>query len=222
MIKVIFWDLSGTLVRPKYLNNAELMLECLTKSGVETSALTLGETVLFTSEYRKLYYDTTLTSLNAYEDRIKELVNKFYKSLNKSQYVSLVYHLVHDEERLIFEKNIYTFFSELEKQNIRQSIISNWQVTCPFLIEKFNLKKYVESPLISSFQGIEKPNRDLFLRGLKNFNVSPEETIMIGNSQKYDIDVPKSIGMHTILYSNRLDREEDLEKELLTLIENER
>ena len=59
--------------------------------------------------------------------------------------------------------------------------------------------------------GSRKPEPEIFTKVLKIIKMKPEETVFIDDVQKF-LDGAKSVGMHTILFKNRVQLIRDLKK----------
>lgn len=63
------------------------------------------------------------------------------------------------------------------------------------------LVQYVDKFIFSYSRQIRKPDKRLFKEMISYFNVMPQESIMIGDSYKADLQPAKEMGMKVILYS---------------------
>ena len=73
---------------------------------------------------------------------------------------------------------------------------SDWQVNS--ILNKFDLTRFFKLILISASLRIRKPKADIFLKALKDLNLTPKETVFIGNSIDADVIGPRSVGIHAI------------------------
>jgi HAD superfamily hydrolase (TIGR01549 family) len=99
----------------------------------------------------------------------------------------------------LFPDTIDTLAS-LEKNGYVLGLISNarstWQVDS--ILRKFDLARFFKVVLISASLRIRKPRGDIFLKALDDLNLTPQETVFIGNSIDADVIGPRSVGIHTI------------------------
>jgi len=88
----------------------------------------------------------------------------------------------------------------LEKSRYLLGIVSNarsdWQVNS--ILRKFDLTRFFNLIVISALLRIRKPRAEIFLKALDGLDLSPKETVFIGNSVDADVLGPKSVGIHTI------------------------
>lgn len=86
---------------------------------------------------------------------------------------------------------------ELAK-HYRLGIIANQPREVEGLLKERNLWDVFEIKGISDVLGMEKPNPDFFRWALKEANVKPEESLMIGDRLDNDILPAKSLGMKSL------------------------
>ena len=88
----------------------------------------------------------------------------------------------------------------LDKNGYLLGLISNaksdWQVNS--ILNKFDLTRFFKLILISASLRIRKPKADIFLKALNDLNLTPKETVFIGNSIEADVIGPRSVGIHAI------------------------
>lgn len=62
-------------------------------------------------------------------------------------------------------------------------------------INALGIENYFDIILISEWEGIKKPNPQIFHRALKQLNVSANESIFIGDHPVNDVEAAKNAGM---------------------------
>ena len=101
--------------------------------------------------------------------------------------------------------------TSLEKNSYLLGLISNarsaWQVNS--ILRKFDLARFFRIVLVSASLRIRKPRADIFLKALDDLNLTPNETVFIGNSIDADVIGPRSVGIHTV-HIRRQPPEHDL------------
>lgn len=65
-------------------------------------------------------------------------------------------------------------------------------------IQGLGIEKYFQTILISEFEGIRKPDAEIFLRALRNLNILPNESVFIGDHPQTDVMGAKRMGMKSI------------------------
>lgn len=73
------------------------------------------------------------------------------------------------------------------------------------LLEKFDLKKYFDTIIISGDVNSRKPHPEIFKKALKNVGVKPSEAIFVGDTISTDIKGAKDVGMYTILIKRTIN-----------------
>jgi len=103
-------------------------------------------------------------------------------------------------------------------------LIVNADKSINSLIEKYSLEKYFDKIYLSYQTKFLKVNPESFKLIIKDFNVKPEECVMIGDSIDSDMKTPSALGMKTVLVDFKERREYPLKirtvKELPELIKN--
>ncbi len=102
-------------------------------------------------------------------------------------------------------------------------LVSNTDKSGERVIERFSLNKYFDKMYLSYKTGLLKTNKELFENILKEYNVKPEEAVMIGDSIESDMKTPESLGIKTILIDRKWRRNYPIRahnlKEALGIIE---
>ena len=136
---------------------------------------------------------------------------KFYK-----QYLDVVYgylHLdlpVHEFYDLLFKlhppRKEWILYDEalevlkkLKDLDIKLGIISNWDLTARDILKKNQIVDYFDDIIISSEEGVEKPNPSLFIKSLKNLNVESDKALYIGDNFYDDVVGANSVGIKTLI-----------------------
>lgn len=86
--------------------------------------------------------------------------------------------------------------SELKKAGYRLGVISNTtSVRMPFLLmEKYGISSYFNCMLLSSVEGIRKPDPEIFLRAARYLSVDPGSCIYVGDQASRDCYGPHVAG----------------------------
>ena len=62
-------------------------------------------------------------------------------------------------------------------------------------IKALEIESYFDVILVSEWEGIKKPNPEIFLRALEKLNVSAQESIFIGDHPENDVKAAQNVGM---------------------------
>ncbi|MBR5648165.1 HAD family hydrolase [Pseudobutyrivibrio sp.] len=126
--------------------------------------------------------------------------------------------------------------STLERLSLKYNIgvIANQPSETQSRLEKDGLDRFFDICLLSETEGLEKPDRKIFLRALEQADCRPEDAVMIGDRLDNDIFPAKEIGFKTIWLRQGISCEQepinnnyvpDCEvscfKELLEILDNE-
>ncbi|WP_326480894.1 HAD family hydrolase [Virgibacillus halodenitrificans] len=65
-------------------------------------------------------------------------------------------------------------------------------------IQALGIDKYTDTILISEWEGVKKPDPEIFKAALQRLEVSAEESVLVGDHPKKDIKAAQCIGMKTI------------------------
>ncbi|MDN5304749.1 MAG: putative hydrolase of the superfamily [Fusobacteriaceae bacterium] len=140
--------------------------------------------------FEGLYLDKTL-------DVSKELISntcKLFRILS-TNYIKLY-------------ENVKPLLEILKKQNKKIFLLSNAQreFTLPEL-EYLDIKKYFDGIYISSDYEVGKPSVKFFEELIKKENIKIEESLMIGNDYRTDIEGAERIGMDSVYIHTNLSPE---------------
>ncbi|AZB43399.1 HAD family hydrolase [Bacillus sp. FJAT-42376] len=69
-------------------------------------------------------------------------------------------------------------------------------------IQALGIEKYFKVILLSEWEGVKKPDPEIFCKGLQKVKVLPEESIFIGDHIENDINPARQAGMKTIWKRN--------------------
>lgn len=94
---------------------------------------------------------------------------------------------------------------KLRESAYRLAVVSNWEPSLPVTLERLGLSSYFETVIVSSIEGLWKPDSRLFQVALDRMDVSPEQTLSVGDHVERDIKAAWAAGMQGIL----LDRFDD-------------
>lgn len=134
------------------------------------------------------------------------------------------------------EKVYPDVISTLERLSLKYNIgvIANQPSETQDRLEKDGLDRFFDICLLSETEGLEKPDRKIFLRALEQADCRPEDAVMIGDRLDNDIFPAKEIGFKTIWLRQGISCEQepinnnyvpDVEvssfKELLEILDNE-
>ena len=94
---------------------------------------------------------------------------------------------------------------KLSKRRIKLGIISNVSShdVAVEILRNVDLLEYFGTVVTSAFVGIRKPDPGIFLYALMQFELQPQEAVIVGDSERHDVWGGTITGMKTVLVSKR-------------------
>jgi putative hydrolase of the HAD superfamily len=84
-----------------------------------------------------------------------------------------------------------------------QGVVSDWGSDLLPILHAHEITRLMDFVVASAVVGSSKPHRDIFLYALSRANVSPDETVYVGDSYLADVLGSRGAGLHPVL----IDRE---------------
>ncbi|MGH4122465.1 MAG: HAD-IA family hydrolase [Clostridium sp.] len=123
---------------------------------------------------------------------------------------------------LTFDTNEYALYPEvidiLEtlKENYELGIISNALPSLDWSFDTLKIRKYFKNIIISAYEGVDKPDKAIYVSGVRKLGCKFEECIFIDDKIE-NVEAAESLGMKGFY----LDRKKDTLKALLDILSNE-
>ncbi|GLC90272.1 HAD family hydrolase [Lysinibacillus piscis] len=99
--------------------------------------------------------------------------------------------------------NLVKLFQQLKQLDIKLGIITNgigqFQMSN---IQALGIDLYVDTILISEWEGIKKPDAEIFIRALHKLHVTADESVFVGDHPINDVQAAQLVGMTSIWKSN--------------------
>ena len=95
-------------------------------------------------------------------------------------------------------------------------IISNALPSLDWSFDTLKIRKYFQNIIISAYEGVDKPNKAIYVLGVKKLGCKFEECIFIDDKIE-NVEAAESLGMKGFY----LDRKKDTLKVLIDLLSNE-
>lgn len=90
----------------------------------------------------------------------------------------------------------------LKDRGVRCYALTNMEAeTYPLRRERYEFLRWFEGIVVSSFEGIAKPDAEIFERLMSRFDLSPSTTLMIDDSQR-NLDAAHRVGMRTVHFQS--------------------
>lgn len=87
----------------------------------------------------------------------------------------------------------------LHDRGLRLALISNLASPYKRAVVRLELETYFDVILYSCDLGLAKPDPNIYRDALSKLNVAAESTLMVGDSQRSDVDGPMAVGIRGIL-----------------------
>lgn len=95
--------------------------------------------------------------------------------------------------------NLIQMLEELKSSNFLLGMITNGYGQFQMdNIKALGIEQYFDVILVSEWEGIKKPDPEIFQRALEKLNVSPEQSIFVGDHPENDVKASQNIGMKGI------------------------
>ncbi len=95
--------------------------------------------------------------------------------------------------------NLTRMLEELKSNNLMLGMITNGYGQFQMdNIEALGIDKYFDAILVSEWEEIKKPDPQIFIRALEKLNISPNESIFIGDHPENDVKAAQIVGMKGI------------------------
>lgn len=190
MIKAVIFDLDGTL-----LNRDESV-----KMFIQNQFDRLDKLV---NHIPKEKYVRRFIELDnrgyVWKDKVyQQLVNEF--EITDITWEELIQdYLSQFKKNCISFPNLNSMLEELRTNNLVLGLITNGKGQFQMdNIKAMGIEKFFEIILVSEWEGIKKPDPQIFKRALDQLNVSPNECIFVGDHPDNDVKAARNVGMKGI------------------------
>jgi putative hydrolase of the HAD superfamily len=190
MLNAVIFDLDGTLLNrdesvKKFINNQYERLNKwvghIPKEKYTTRFIELDSRgyVWKDKVYQQLVDEFEIIGVNC-EDLLQDYISEF-------------------KNNCVPFPNLLSMLEELKKSNLILGIITNGYGQFQMdNIKALGIEKYFETILISEWEGIKKPDPQIFKRALDQMKVSANESLFVGDHPENDVKASQNIGMKGI------------------------
>lgn len=211
--KCIFFDLHYTLIEPS-VSEIDFIYEMSREVGLnfERDAISAA----FDDNWQKIDPSIyiTLNDQSSYRDywvtRNTEVVKKIDSKLPDKLCLEfgkkLNYSFANDSSKFKVLESAHETLSTLSKRNIKLIVITNALPGVRKIIKGLNLKKYFNDIVVSTEEGISKPDPAIFDRMLRKYKITPGECLIVGDSVGSDILAGINCGMDTCLFQKNKNK----------------
>ncbi|MFD2924055.1 HAD family hydrolase [Halobacillus naozhouensis] len=203
MIKTVLFDLDGTLL------DRDASLNKFIESQYERLIEWLGH-------ISKQNYMQRFTELDnrgyVWKDKVYQQLVMEYDIKDITWEELLQDYLDHFKENCVPFPHLIRTLKQLKKRNFSIGIITNGKGKFQMdNIKVLGIDNYTDIILVSEWEGVKKPDPIIFKRALAQLNVSPEESIFVGDHLEKDVQAAQKVGMKGVWKRN-----DHWEKELQT------
>ncbi|MBD1383595.1 HAD family hydrolase [Metabacillus arenae] len=95
--------------------------------------------------------------------------------------------------------NFISMLKGLKSKSIKLGVITNGKGQFQMdNIKALGIEKYFETIIVSEWEGIKKPDPQIFKKALEQLNVSPYESMYVGDHPENDVKAARNVGMKGI------------------------
>lgn len=210
--KAIFFDLDGTLRHTVPLG-ADVYREELAKYGLPISDKKNREVAYWEHYYwarspellrdlAKFDVDNEAFWRNYAVMRLKKM-GATPKEIKKYQPMLEVYFANEYVPKNWTPPELYQLLPELRKMGFTLAVLSNRRNSFMDIIEELSLEGYFDAVIAAGEVGVWKPDPKVFAPILARFNLSPKETVYIGDNYFSDVIGARNAGITPVLYDPR-------------------
>jgi putative hydrolase of the HAD superfamily len=190
MIKAVLFDFDGTLL------NRDKSVEKFIGMQYERLNKWVGH-------IPKKIYITRFIELDSrgyvWKDKVyQQLVNEFDITGVNWEYL-LEDYINEFKNNCVPFPNLLNMLEELRRNNLILGMITNGYGQFQMdNIKALGIEEYFETILVSEWEGIKKPDLQIFKRALNQLNVDPNHSVFVGDHPGNDVEASKNAGMKSI------------------------
>ena len=190
MIKAVIFDLDGTL-----LNRDESV-----KKFIINQYERLNKWV---NHISKEEYTTRFIELDnrgyVWKDKVYQQLTEEFEMKGVTWEDLLEDYLSHFKDHCVSFPNLFDLLEELRNKQFTLGIITNGMGQFQMdNIKALGIEKYFKIILISEWEGLKKPDPNIFLRALNQLNVPPDQSVYVGDHPENDVKASQKAGMKGI------------------------
>ncbi|MEI3614982.1 HAD family hydrolase [Pseudogracilibacillus sp. SO30301A] len=187
MIKAVIFDLDGTLL------NRDASLERFIENQYERWKKWLCS--IPKDKYISRFIELDCRGY-VWKDKVySQIVDEF--NINNISWQRLLNDYIEEfHNSCIPFSSLISVLEELKSNAIRLGIITNGKGKFQMdSIRALGIEKYFDTILVSEWEGIKKPHPEIFHKALREVNVSPNESMYVGDHPENDVQGAMNIGM---------------------------
>ncbi|MBB2482952.1 HAD family hydrolase [Bacillus sp. APMAM] len=194
MVKAAIFDLDGTLL------NRDESVKMFIHSQYNKFKKILGH-------IPKEIYITRFLELDnhgyVWKDKVYQQLVDEYKITEISWEELLYDYICTFKHHCVSFPNLISMLEDLKRMDLKFGMITNGKGQFQLgNIKALGIEKYFDTILISEWEGIKKPDPQIFKKALAQLNVSPKESIFVGDHPENDVKASRNVGMIGIWKKN--------------------
>lgn len=194
MIKAVIFDLDGTL-----LNRDESV-----KKFIDNQYQRLNKWV---NHIPKEKYITRFIELDnrgyVWKDKVYQQLTDEFEIKGITWEDLLQDYISQFKNHCIPFPNLFVMLKELRNNHLILGIITNGNGQFQMdNIKALGIEKYFQAILVSEWEGLKKPDPNIFLRALKQLDVFPNESVYVGDHPQNDVNAAQNVGIQGIWKKN--------------------
>lgn len=197
MIRAVFFDVGGTLIRARPSVGA-VYARVAGEFGVPATEEAMEEA--FWRAWRLTKGNGALTS----SDRQwwRQLVGRVMALQGLPEpagYFERLFEVFGEAEAWEVFADVVPALESCRRRGWHVGVISNWDERLRPLLDRLGLRRYLDSVTVSCEVGVEKPATEIFQAALRVAGVRAEEALHIGDSPQEDVAGAEAAGLRGVL-----------------------
>jgi putative hydrolase of the HAD superfamily len=199
MIKAVFLDVGGTLLRP-HPSVGAIYAGVAARHGVTIAP---DDVELRFKEIWKGQRDLRKPVDKNWWREVVTAVFARQHFENFGAFFDDVYAAFEQKEAWCVFDDVVPALEKLRERSVRVAVVSNWDSRLPALLEKLDLARYFERQFISFETGLVKPDPLFFKRALEQMELHSSEAIHVGDDPDEDIKGAEAAGIRAYLIDRK-------------------
>ncbi len=195
-VRALFFDVGGTLVRPRPSVGA-IYASVANRHGMTGTAEAMERA--FRESWTALKQPGLTVSR---KDWWREVVFRTLGQKHEACFEELFDIFAHADAWQVFPE-VEDTLREARSRGLHVGVISNWDHRLRPLLDELGLAHYFDSITISCEVGVEKPSEEIFYAALQTAGVAANQAVHVGDSDKEDVRGAEAVGMTALLLNRK-------------------
>lgn len=192
-IKAVLFDLDGTL-----LDRDASLVFFVSDQYDRYSQLQLVEKDIFVQRFIELDNHGYVWKDKVYQ----QLIDEF--SIQDIEWTELLNDYLNSFQRhCIGFPNLMNMLTQLKNNGVRIALVSNGYGQFQYdNFKALGISHFFDEVLISEWEGLRKPNPEIFIRALSKLGVKAEDALFVGDHPENDIRASRAVGIKAVWKRN--------------------